>query len=317
MQQGRRETVLNLESVSLFVDVAACGSITQAAADRYLSKSMVKKRIDTLEEFVGAKLLERTSKGVTLTPAGTVFLQYAKRLFALIDEMKAECAGAEQVRNRRSIRVAYYSDYVFPMVQYCCDSYAASHPDDTIVPVFTKFANARSGIRNGLFDVAICPKGDASDSLGIATTSLYMNHMVGLVGWGSPLAKEGVLSRATLAEHEVTTHPLWCPMSELTAWAKAAEPWIDVQLNPGGPSAIQGVCTQGGVYLYPESDADMLPYAAVPLEEPLESWATVSYALSAGEGVSDFVEHAVQFFGALSDHADGHLLATWERRPSL
>ncbi len=64
---------LDLFSLSLFSLVARAGSISKGAALANLAVGAASKRIADLEVAVGAALLERHSRGVTLTVAGQAF----------------------------------------------------------------------------------------------------------------------------------------------------------------------------------------------------------------------------------------------------
>lgn len=308
--------MLDLESVKIFIDVVEYGSFSQAADKLFISKSMIKKRMDQLEAYIGAPLLKRGPKGIELTPAGLVFLERASTIFRSIEAMKTECSKAAHATEKRVIRVAYYSDFVFPSIQYCCDHYAEKHPSDVILPVFTKFNNARNGIRNGLYDIAICPKADIDDSGGIATSPLYKNRMGAMVLKGSELAKKSFLSRKDLSENEVVVHPMWCPKSEIEAWSKKGDITFDVEMNDGGADAMQSVCARGGIYLYPESDYSQFPYTFLPLEDPIMSWATVVYSTAPSPIVLDFAKEAISYYKSLIDATNMLLLVDWSTRPA-
>jgi len=75
--------------IAVFVRVADLGSFTRAAASLDLSKAAVSKSISRLEERLGARLLHRTTRKLTLTEAGATF--YRRGAAAL-----AELADAEQ-----------------------------------------------------------------------------------------------------------------------------------------------------------------------------------------------------------------------------
>ena len=62
-----------------FIAVADCGSFTKAARRLYISPTAVMKQINTLEEHLDMKLVERTPSGIRLTAAGSVIYN---RLFA-------------------------------------------------------------------------------------------------------------------------------------------------------------------------------------------------------------------------------------------
>jgi DNA-binding transcriptional LysR family regulator len=64
----------DLHDLQAFVAVAERASFRQAAADLFLSQSALSRRIDKLEEGLGAKLFERTTRRVQLTNVGQTFL---------------------------------------------------------------------------------------------------------------------------------------------------------------------------------------------------------------------------------------------------
>lgn len=64
----------DLHDLQAFVAVAERASFRQAAADMYLSQSALSRRIEKLEEGLGVKLFERTTRRVQLTNVGQTFL---------------------------------------------------------------------------------------------------------------------------------------------------------------------------------------------------------------------------------------------------
>jgi DNA-binding transcriptional LysR family regulator len=64
----------DLHDLRAFVAVAERASFRQAAADLFLSQSALSRRIDKLEEGLGVKLFERTTRRVQLTNVGQAFL---------------------------------------------------------------------------------------------------------------------------------------------------------------------------------------------------------------------------------------------------
>lgn len=61
-----------------FIAVADCGSFTKAARRLYISPTAVMKQINTLEEHLDMKLVERTPSGIRLTAAGSVIYQNSR-----------------------------------------------------------------------------------------------------------------------------------------------------------------------------------------------------------------------------------------------
>ncbi len=81
---------LDLVSLALFGFVARSGSISRGAELAHLAVGAASKRISDLETAVGAPLLERHSRGVTLTPAGQALQRHAQRILGDVDQLAAE-----------------------------------------------------------------------------------------------------------------------------------------------------------------------------------------------------------------------------------
>ncbi|WP_029009050.1 LysR substrate-binding domain-containing protein [Azospirillum halopraeferens] len=82
--------MLNLNDLRYFVRAVEDGGITAAARRLGVPKSTVSKRIAELEESLGARLLRRTTRSLTLTDPGRDFYEHARA--ALIEAETAETA---------------------------------------------------------------------------------------------------------------------------------------------------------------------------------------------------------------------------------
>ncbi|HEX8049180.1 LysR family transcriptional regulator [Rhizobium sp.] len=84
--------MLKIEGLTAFVTVAEAGSISEAARRLRLSKSVVSERLAEMEKTLGATLLRRTTRKLTLTEDGTVFLERATRIVREVREAAADLA---------------------------------------------------------------------------------------------------------------------------------------------------------------------------------------------------------------------------------
>lgn len=84
--------------LTVFVCVADCGSFSKAAEKLFISATAVMKQINSLEKHLNLKLIERTPRGILLTPAGDVIYRDAKFLF---DYSKRSIENARQAMNVR------------------------------------------------------------------------------------------------------------------------------------------------------------------------------------------------------------------------
>jgi DNA-binding transcriptional LysR family regulator len=121
---------LDLGSLSLFTLVARAGSISGGAGLARLALAAASKRLSDLEAAVGTELLERHSRGVTLTPAGQALLQHAHRVLGCVDLLVADLSD--------------YASGGFGVVRLWANTSAVTQflPSD-----LTAFAAANPGIR--------------------------------------------------------------------------------------------------------------------------------------------------------------------------
>ncbi len=71
----------NLSSYRIFYAVANTGNISKAAKELYISQPAISKSIQKLEENIGIKLFDRSSRGVSLTPEGELLYAHVKSAF--------------------------------------------------------------------------------------------------------------------------------------------------------------------------------------------------------------------------------------------
>lgn len=71
----------NLSSYRIFYAVANTGNISKAAKELYISQPAISKSIQKLEENIGVKLFDRSSRGVTLTLEGELLYTHVKSAF--------------------------------------------------------------------------------------------------------------------------------------------------------------------------------------------------------------------------------------------
>src|SRR5688572_30577247 len=89
MELTRPQTThFDLVDLRLFARVAEAASLTRGAERSFLSLAAASLRIKNLEAALGAKLLHRTKRGVSLTEAGEVFLNHARAVLEQIERLQ-------------------------------------------------------------------------------------------------------------------------------------------------------------------------------------------------------------------------------------
>jgi DNA-binding transcriptional LysR family regulator len=118
---------MHLDDLRIFVRVAELASFTQAADQLGLAKGRVSAAIQQLESHVGARLLQRTTRRVRLTPDGEQFLERCKELLSDADALQAmfqPVTSGLRGRLRVDMPIALARDVVIPRLP----EFLAPHP---------------------------------------------------------------------------------------------------------------------------------------------------------------------------------------------
>jgi len=114
--------------LEVFAAVAATGSFSGAGRTMNLTPGAVSRTVDRIEARLGARLLLRTTRALTLTAEGQVYLGAARRILSELDEAERSIADLGAPRGR--IRV----------------SGAISHGRHCVVPLLAEFISRYPGI---------------------------------------------------------------------------------------------------------------------------------------------------------------------------
>lgn len=86
-----------IDAMRTFVAVVNEGSFSKAATTTQLSPQLVSKYIAKLEEQLHTRLLNRTTRKVSVTEAGSQYFIHAQQILLSIDEMEAQLGGLQQL----------------------------------------------------------------------------------------------------------------------------------------------------------------------------------------------------------------------------
>jgi DNA-binding transcriptional LysR family regulator len=120
-----------LKQLESFVSVAARGSLTAAANAEGVAPAIIGRRLDSLEERLGVKLLLRTTRRITLTHEGSAFLEDCQRL--LSDMANAEASvSAGGVKASGHLRITAPAGFGRRHVAPLIPKFYELHPEVTI-----------------------------------------------------------------------------------------------------------------------------------------------------------------------------------------
>lgn len=90
-----------LKAMQLFVRVAELGSFSRVAEQNATSKSMVSKQISALEERLGARLLQRSTRRLQLTQLGKDYLARCREILRQVEDTETHIQELQQVPKGR------------------------------------------------------------------------------------------------------------------------------------------------------------------------------------------------------------------------
>ncbi|MCR9221758.1 MAG: LysR family transcriptional regulator [Alphaproteobacteria bacterium] len=118
----------DLSGIAVFAAVAEAGSFTKAGARLNLSKSAVSKQISKLEERLGAQLMNRTTRRLSLTEVGQAFYERCRRIVAEAEE--AELAVTRlQIAPRGILKLSAPVSFGVEHLGPALPDFMAQHPE--------------------------------------------------------------------------------------------------------------------------------------------------------------------------------------------
>jgi len=116
-----------LTSLEVFSQVVECGGFSAAGRKLSMSTTMVSNHVQSLEDRLGARLLNRTTRKVSLTEVGRAYYDRAVQILADIAQAD-DIAGALQSTPRGTLRIHTHThmvQFVAPVVA----KFLSAHPD--------------------------------------------------------------------------------------------------------------------------------------------------------------------------------------------
>ena len=118
---------IRFEDMHLFARVADLGSLSAVARERDAPVSQVSRALARIEQSCGARLVHRSTQGLTLTAEGQTFLDYCRRITGALDELEGEFAQ-QSSQPSGWVRVASSSVVAEYLLIPSFDSLQQQHP---------------------------------------------------------------------------------------------------------------------------------------------------------------------------------------------
>jgi DNA-binding transcriptional LysR family regulator len=188
---------MDIDSLRCFDAVATTLRFRTAAARVHLSPAALSDRIRRLEEDLGARVLNRTTRTVALTDAGQRLLPLTRGVLGLIDRMSSAASGGVVLPERYELTVGIRQEEGLSWLCPILDRLARKCPERTIHLYNGSSEQLIAGVERGQLDAAVV--GLRPNSPGLACVTLHeRDHW--LVGSGANLRRSDDARRLTLVD---------------------------------------------------------------------------------------------------------------------
>jgi DNA-binding transcriptional LysR family regulator len=143
---------LDLSALRSLVTVADSGGVTRAAGLLNLTQSAVSMQLKRLEESLGLGLIDRSGRGVSLTPTGELLASYARRMLQLNDEALGRLTRSWE---EGEIVLGVPHDIIDPVIPQVMRRFASDYPRIKINLLSLNTKPLRAAFDRGELDVIL------------------------------------------------------------------------------------------------------------------------------------------------------------------
>ncbi|RSZ57647.1 LysR family transcriptional regulator [Massilia atriviolacea] len=115
-----------ITAMRVFVEVATSGSFSASANKLDMSRAMVTRYVAEMETWLGTRLLQRTTRRVTLTDAGENCLRRSQQMLSLSEHMEEETASGGELRGQ--LRITCSMSFGHAQLAQALTVFLARHP---------------------------------------------------------------------------------------------------------------------------------------------------------------------------------------------
>jgi DNA-binding transcriptional LysR family regulator len=181
----------DLNELRAFCTAAELGTVGRAAVRLHVSQPALSKRLAALETKVGARLLERSPKGVRLTPAGRRLYRHARTLLETADRVGEVMLGIRDAGNVVRLAASHSATEAFAAAML-----AGMREHELTVELVTANSQVvRSLVADGRADLGVAAsRPDHTPNPGVAETVLADDAIVCAVPPGHPWGRTGAVT---------------------------------------------------------------------------------------------------------------------------
>ncbi|CAM5791298.1 LysR family transcriptional regulator [Rhizobacter fulvus] len=263
----------DIDSLALFVRAAELRSLTKAAEASHIGLAAASRRMALLEHRFKTALLERSPRGVELTPAGASLLVHAKALLMRMNQMQAEM-NDHATGKRGALRILANTSAMTEFLPDDLADYSRIHPDVRLVVEERWSAEIVKAVLSADADIGIVVEGLRTEGLDIHP---YRSDRISAVMPADhALAANASMRFVDVLEHDVVALESGSSMMRLLAeQAVVAERTLQLRIQVRSFEAVCRMVQAGrGIGLLPHQAALTLGQAmGLVVRQLPEEWA--------------------------------------------
>jgi DNA-binding transcriptional LysR family regulator len=148
------EAAMLKTSLRYFDAIVRLGSIRAAAQHLRIAQSAVSRQVQSLEEEVGARLFERSRRGVILTQAGSLLRDYVQEASFQAERLRSELDALQNLR-RGTVRLHVIESAVPHLVPAAIADFRADHPGIAFAVVVAGSSQVIGALKDGETDIGV------------------------------------------------------------------------------------------------------------------------------------------------------------------
>lgn len=117
-----------LTAMRVFTEVATSSSFSATAERLEMSRAMVTRYVGEMEQWLQARLLQRTTRSVTLTDAGEQALRRCQQMLALVEDIEEETTATSEGELRGQLRLTCSVSFAYAQLGTAIADFLALHP---------------------------------------------------------------------------------------------------------------------------------------------------------------------------------------------
>jgi DNA-binding transcriptional LysR family regulator len=233
---------LQFDDMHLFTRVVELGTLSAVARERDVPVSQISRALSRIEKACRARLIHRSTHGLSLTAEGNTFRDYCRRMIGALDELEGEFA-TRSGEARGTVRVAVSTVIAQYQLVPSLPSLAARHPmlrvdlqvSDSIVDM------AREGIDIAIRTASILPETVVARQIGSLERGLYAAPSY-VAAHGLPRHPDELARHTLITSNNLPARNQWPFRVKGKASVFAAEGrWSANDTNMGAAMVLQGL----------------------------------------------------------------------------